>query len=207
VTIGDDLRVSEPMQAPIRKVGLVALREVASDDPLICLTQVLAKNLAEQDQVDFGLPKGTRRYFDPKSKSWHDIKDDETALRYRDSLEDIDQTLVREAHEEVGILPESMLHIQQPIRHLGVRPFESRKGQHQNVDWYVIEAPDRMIRAMEVCPKDAYEVRWVRQSKLHVMAKAGEINPSYAAVADEAISKVKSRQLTAADFGAVQPTR
>lgn len=188
----------EPLQAPINKVGLVLLRDVQGDDPLVCLTQVKAKDPAEQHLVDFGLPKGTRQYLDAKENTWKDARDFILAHRHRDALELLSETLMKEAEQEIGV-PKN-IYAKANILNLGERLFESRKGKTFDIQWYVMEANQPLLDSMNPTPPDAYAVKWVRMSELRAMEEAGEINACYVDVAEEAVDKLRQRQLRPAQF-------
>lgn len=189
----------EPLIAPINKVGLVLLRDVAGDDPLVCLTQVKAKNPAEQQLVDFGLPKGTRQYLDPADNRWKDARDFTTAHRYREALEPLSVTLMNEAEQEAGV-PKQVF-AQAAIRDLGSRLFSSRKNaETYDIQWYVMEANAAMTAAMNPTPPDAHAVQWVHLSDVRAMEEAGKINPCYVDVIEEAALKLRSNQLRPALF-------
>lgn len=194
----------EPLAAPINKVGLVLLRDAASDDPFVCLTQVKAKNPDEQHKVDFGLPKGTRQYLDPDDNQWKDARDFATAQRYRHALEPLSVTLMNEAEQEAGVPKQT--YAQATVRDLGERLFTSRKSfRSENIQWYVMEASQPMLTAMNPNPPDAIEVKWLRLSEVRAMEEAGEINPCYVDVIAEAALKLRSNQLRPAQFQELRP--
>lgn len=173
------------MTTPIHKVGLVLLRGLRGDNAQVCLTQVKAKNPAEQHKVDFGLPKGTRQYRDPTDGQWKDARDAATAQRFHDALEPLNITLMNEAEQEIG-LPRQAL-ATASIHDLGERRFRSRKSpETYGIYWYVLEASMPLLAAMNPTPPDAYAVKWVRVADVPAMEKAGEINPCYAEVIEAA---------------------
>jgi len=199
-------RVIELLAAPIHKVGIVLLRDVQSDDPLVCLTQVKAKNPAEQAQVKFGLPKGTRRYEDPETHQWRDARDFVTAARYRDRLEPLHSCLMNEASEEAGVDGKSFA--QHAPRELGARFFTSEtSGATFDIQWYGMELSESAVARMNPTPPDAHAVQWVRLSQMKAMSERGEINQSYYPVAAEMAEKMRARELRPTQFLADQPTR
>jgi ADP-ribose pyrophosphatase YjhB (NUDIX family) len=159
---------------PIYKVGLVLWRAPHE----VCLMQVKAKHAAEQHQVDFGLPKGTRRYFD--GTQWLDARDAHTAALHADALEPPETTARTEAAEEIGLHD-----VTTPLKSLGPRPFQSRKGERYDIHWFTLQAPDDLV--LGDAP-DAHAVRWFTLQEVHAMAEAGRMNAGYAAVIEEVLS-------------------
>ena len=201
----------EPLAAPINKVGLVLLRDADEDDPSICLVQVKAKNPAEQELIDFGLPKGTRQYEDPQTRAWVDARNWATAHQHRDRLEPLSRTLMNEAEQEIGLPAKAFA--AGKIHELGRRFFTSRKGFHATgayeIQWYVMKADAAMAAGMNPTPPDAHAVRWAALSDIRAMEEEGKINPCYVSVIEEAVAGLR-QGLPAAQFtepSPVQPTR
>lgn len=176
---------------PVYKIGLILLRGLRDGIPHICITRVKAKNPDEQHLVDFGLPKGTRRYFD--GTGWVDARDDATVIARRDTLEPLFDTLTQEAESEAGVPPQAMKDA--PIYELGARLFGSRKGSAVAIQWYVIEASDALVATMHPHPADAAEVAWATLPAMEAMVKAGRMNEDYAALAREAVEAMQRRVL------------
>ncbi len=195
---------ASPMAAPIYKVGLVVLR-TRDGEPEVCLTQVKAKNPDEQHLVNFGLTKGTRRYFDPATQLWEDARNAATAYTHRHQLEPLKATLLHEAEEELGIAPIA-LEYGATIYDLGVQKITSRKhgNEVQDVAWYVIDADRSLQDSMDPAPKDAHAVKWVKLSQLQAMGD-DDINQDYVKITVDAIEKLKAQQLTPAVFHSPMP--
>jgi len=195
-----------PLESPIHKVGIVLLRDASSDDPLVCLTQVKAKNPDEQDRVKFGLPKGTRRYFDPETGHLKDARDFITALAHRAQLEPLGACLMHEAQEEVGLDKRSFA--EHAPRELGPRKFTSETSDDRfDIQWYAMQISEVAAARMNPTPSDAHAVRWVRLSQMQAMHETGEINRSYYPVAVEVVQKMRERSLPLTDFLEALPTR
>lgn len=195
-----------PLESPIHKVGLVLLRDVGSDDPLVCLTQVKAKNPSEQDRVKFGLPKGTRRYRDTLTGTMKDARDFTTAVQYRAQLEPLADCLMNEAQEEAGL--DKRTFAEHTPRELGPRLFASETNDTTfDIQWYAMQISDVAAARMNLTPPDAHAVQWVRLSAMQAMHEAGQINRSYYPVAFEAVQKMRERSLWPTDFLEVLPTR
>src|SRR5688572_7202766 len=118
---GSFIRNMQPLIAPVYKAGLVLLRKNESGEIEVCLTQVKAKKGHEQDKVDFGLPKGTRMYYDKADHGLKDVRDSLTAEQYKATLEPLKETLAREAEEEIGLPAEHFFTIAGTVKELGVR--------------------------------------------------------------------------------------
>lgn len=174
---------------PVYKIGLILLRDLRGT-PQACLTRVTAKNPDEQHLVDFGLPKGTRRFWD--GRAWVDARNDETVIARRDMLEPLFETLTQEAESEAGVPPEAMKDT--PIYELGTRFFGSRKGAAVAIQWYVVVASEALVSAMDPYPTDAAEVAWKSLADMDALVAAGKMNEDYAAVAREAVDSMQ-RQL------------
>lgn len=159
---------------PIYKVGLVLWRVPGE----VCLVQVKAKHADEQDQVDFGLPKGTRRYFD--GAQWVDARDAATAAAHAASLEPLETTARTEAAEEIGLQG-----VDVPLQSLGPRPFQSRKGECYEIHWFTLEAPAGLVLGNA---PDAHAVRWFTLEEVRSMAAKGHMNAGYAAVIEEVLT-------------------
>ena len=158
---------------PIYKAGLVLWRAPGA----VCLVQVKAKHAAEQHRVDFGLPKGTRRYFD--GGHWVDARDAASAAAHADTLEPLEVTARTEAAEEIGLRDTKL-----PLQSLGSRPFKSRKGEHYAIHWFMLQAPDDLM--LGDAP-DAHAVRWFTLEEVRALAAAGRMNAGYAAVIEEVL--------------------
>lgn len=197
------IAVSDDTAVPVYKAGLVLLRDMQSGDPEVFLAQVKPKR--EGDVPDFGLPKGTRKYYyhnGEGKKKYRDVSGPEEAVKEARHLEPLHRTLMAEADEEAGINRRTMRHAE--IHELGPRAFTSRKGKSFEIQWYVVEASDLLVNNMHKHPKDAQAGRWLRLSALEVLvdkadagqAKPGEnINRSYLDVAREAAQKLRAGEL------------
>lgn len=181
---------------PIRKAGLVLLRHAEAKDPEIFCIKVKPKY---GGQPDFGLPKGSRKYWyiDPESnrKKYADVRDDATAIAQANRLEPIHRTLLAESHEEAGLSRQSMRDT--PVQELGPRRFESRNGKERcDIQWFVLLATDYVQAHMHAKPRDATETAWLKLSEMQALEKAGQMNPAYVRAAEEAIAGFKAQALT-----------
>lgn len=204
----------EPLQAPVHKVGLVLVRQVG-DEYQVCLTQVKAKNPAEQDQVDFGLAKGTRQYRDPKTGEMIDARNWQVAHEFKDHLEPIYNTLVKEAGKELGLSERSVK--LSSVQLLGSRLFTSRdkspkmrEGQkefpHFDIEWFVIKADDATVNSMAEKAEEMHRRDWFTLPQIDALKTENKINPCYAQVAHEAVEKLRENKLTQAVFPVEQLT-
>ncbi len=161
---------------PIYKVGLVLWR--APDE--VCLVQVKAKSEVEQGKVNFGLPKGTRRYLD--GSNWVDARDAATAAAHEAALEPMEETAKTEAAEEIGLPAE--IFDAGSLESLGPRPFHSRKGGRYDIHWFMMQAPDDLM--LGEAP-DAHAVRWVSLQEVRTLP----MNEGYRAVIEEALMRIR----------------
>lgn len=157
---------------PIYKVGLVLVRAPGE----VCLVQVKAKQAAEQDTVNFGLPKGTRRYL--QDGQWVDARDEASALAHADALEALEVTARTEAYEEIGLPPATFDAL--PLTVLGPRSFESRKGDRYPIHWFVMQAPRDIVLGHAT---DAYAVQWFTLEQVRALP----MNEGYRAVIAEVL--------------------
>lgn len=206
-------RNAQPLIAPVFKAGLVLLRKTQSGEFEVCLTQVKAKKGYEQNEVDYGLPKGTRMYHDKATDTWHDAKDPMMAFEHRQTLESLKETVAREGEEEIGLPADSCKKL--AVKELGVRLFESRDKQKVpfEIMWYVAEA-DAAVQKEMGTPTDARSAAWFNLSDIKKMETENRINPHYVRVAQEAIERFKANTLTPTHFvepkleqSSAQPTR
>lgn len=158
---------------PIYKVGLVLWRAPGE----VCLVQVKAKDAAQQGSIDFGLPKGTRRYL--QEGNWIDARDAASAVAHADALEPLEITARTEAAEEIGLAVEIFDGL--PRQSLGPRPFISRKGDRYDIHWFSMQAPDDLV--LGDAP-DAHAVRWFTRDAVQAL----RMNEGYRAVIAEVLS-------------------
>lgn len=177
------------MNAPIFKVGLVLLRQRHGIFE-ICLTQIKSKHSDEQALVDFGLPKGTRRYRD-SAGNLQDARHEDVAIAQRHALEPLIDTLREEAQQEIGLAADDLA--RGPLHELGPRMFHSRKGTSHPIHWYVMEASDGLV--LGPAP-EAHAVRWFTLAEVRALKSRGAINEAYAEAIEEAILRLKDNSLT-----------
>lgn len=182
---------------PIYKVGLVLVREGKNGELEFCLTETVAKNPEEQDQIDPGLPKGTRRYVDSDGVALGDARDAATAIKYRKQLEPLLDTLCLEADEEIGLPQYVLRDAKSRILELGARPHASRKPGKEpfDVQWYVVKA-DRAMTDTMVEPSDARRAFWETLPRIKTMEAYGSINSGYVRVMEEVAEKLNALKPT-----------
>lgn len=159
-------------QPPVFKVGLVLWRAPGE----VCLVQVKAKDAAQQAQVDFGLPKGTRRYL--QDGVWVDARDAATAAAHANALEPLEITARTEAAEEIGLSDAAF--DSGALNVVGPRPFQSRKGERYAIYWFNMQAAPELVLGHA---PDAHEVCWFTREQVRTL----RMNEGYRAVIDEVL--------------------
>jgi hypothetical protein len=204
MVLKDPANVIAPLVAPIYKIGLIAVRDAKSEDPQVLLVQVKAKDPAEQHQVDFGLPKGTRRYTDPATGEMKDARDMFLASKYREQLEPVQETLFQEGETEAGI-PRAEL-AKRDLYCAGMQTFISRRsGTTEDIEFYATEVDASFIGKMEPKADDMHARAWVPMSELRAMEEAGKVNAAYVAAAEAAVAGLRDKTLKPANFARNPP--
>jgi 8-oxo-dGTP pyrophosphatase MutT (NUDIX family) len=124
----------------------------------------LAKPLAKKPELgapEFQLPKGTRQFFDATANIWRDIGRGHDPQSWENvQLEPLPQAALREAVEEVGMVPENI----QQVWDLGVITVKSASsGGDKRVHMFVAEVKDKNnFTAPDAAHAAAENVDWFR---------------------------------------------
>jgi 8-oxo-dGTP pyrophosphatase MutT (NUDIX family) len=162
-------------QVPIYKVGVVVRLAPAGD---AAARYLIVKPLGKRDgNAPYGLPRGTRMYLDSETGTFTDARDDKTALRYAEFLEDMLVTATRELEEEAGV-PRELFHERNP-RELGARLYHSPSGKGvYPVMWYgvnFIAGDDAKL----IPAADSAEVVWMSLKHYEAHVKKGAAREGY----------------------------
>ncbi len=145
-----------PPHIPITKTGVV-VRLVSPDHPSRFL--IVKPHSKQGDEAPFVLPRGTRMYRDPISGEMVDARDDATALRFADLLEDLLVTATRELEEEAGV-PRTMFHARGPIE-LGRVMYDSPSGKGRYpILWFGVNFLPEDVGKL-IPAKDSASVHWM----------------------------------------------
>lgn len=166
----------------IHKIGVVPVARVGGEVQLL-----IHKPKPKQGDADiaWGLARGTRMYFDIDGDVWVDARERSTAEMYRDRLEDVHTTAMREMEEELDVCAADLQEAK--LRDLGVIQYESQQRMAYPIQWFSgwVVNPER-----ERAPEDAAAVQWISLERLRVMAERGEFKKSYLPIAVAVVEKM-----------------
>ena len=125
----------------------------------------------------FVLPRGTRMYRDPQTGEMIDARDDATAARYNDFLEDLRVTAARELEEEAGV-PTALFSAREPVE-IGEFVYESPSGNGSYpVMWYGVNLRAGDEAKLRPAP-DSAQVVWMDLATYNAHAKTGAARAGY----------------------------
>jgi 8-oxo-dGTP pyrophosphatase MutT (NUDIX family) len=182
---------------PIYKVGLIALRHADGAAPQVLLVKPKPKQNDPAQQstvVPWVLPRGSRCYKDTRG-IWQDVRSDDAAVKYKDRLEPLIETLLREAEEEAGV-PADMLRTG-PLYDFGVHEYRSRPDKPpQRIQFYVLPVTEEQAGKLNPSPEDASTPpRWVTRAAMQVLAAAGDARAGYVPIVEGALQALTAGTL------------
>jgi 8-oxo-dGTP pyrophosphatase MutT (NUDIX family) len=206
------VRTSSSSPSPVRKVGLVLVRHLDSNEPQVLLVKPKPdpekENYNPHEPVPFVLPRGSRQYLkpgapkdSPRESDWEDARDEATARRYSGRLEKTSRTLLREMQEEAGIPPKVLR--KELLFDLEVQSYRRQGKAPIAIHWYGCIATDSLLDAIDPRPADTQAMRWATVSEMKAMAAAGQAREGYIGVAEAAIETLRSRSAPPVRFPAL----
>lgn len=149
---------------------------------------LIVKPKGKGDDTPYVLPRGTRMYRDPETGTMVDARDDATAARYRDFLEETLVTAARELEEEAGV-PHNVFIAREPVA-LGEIAYDSPSGKGRYpIMWYSVTLPVEDLKTMHPAA-DSVEVLWMTLAQYEAHAKAGKGRVGYVAIMKRAEARL-----------------
>lgn len=141
---------------------------------------LIVKPKGKGDDTPYVLPRGTRMYRDPETGTMVDARDDATAARYRDFLEETLVTAARELEEEAGV-PHGVFIAREPVA-LGEIPYDSPSGKGRYpIMWYSVTLRVEDLKTIRSAI-DSSDVKWMTLAEYEAHAKRGNARTGYIAI-------------------------
>ncbi len=138
---------------------------------------LIVKPKGKGDDAPYVLPRGTRMYRDPETGRMIDARDDATAARYRDLMEETLVTAARELEEEAGV-PHDVFHARGPVE-LGEVAYDSPSGKGSYpIMWYAVTLLADDIKTIGTAI-DSSEVLWMTLAQYEAQANKGSARKGY----------------------------
>lgn len=138
---------------------------------------LIVKPKGKGDDTPYVLPRGTRMYRDPETGTMIDARDEKTATKYADFLEDMRVTAARELEEEAGV-PHAIYNARNPIE-IGEVFYDSPSKGRYPIMWFAVNLQVEDIKTIRTA-RDSVEVKWMTLAEYEAHARKGHARVGYA---------------------------
>lgn len=152
----------------ISKVGILPYRRIAGDELEFLIHLPKAKNPHEQNQLIWGLARGTVELSD-------------------DSLQ---AAALREAGEELG-LDDTTLIMDSLVSH-GTLTYHSQSKPPYPIVWFSVETAKAELETLRARAPDAHDIAWKTRAAIEEMAATRQFKPGYLSILDQLASALRA---------------